>query len=154
MEKFKVILVVLNKNFLRNALAILNYNRTIPVAVLTDDGAEKFVALNDKVRIQVLPIASLNQVLEIGKNFLWLICGRNSDKDAPDKLKKFLAANEVPEENIINFELTEQINPVWLANLRHVEENSADCFATGDSFTDRLGDFLSGLAAYLPFRDE
>ncbi|MBQ9412313.1 MAG: hypothetical protein IJU29_04335 [Oscillospiraceae bacterium] len=25
---------------------------------------------------------------------------------------------------------------------------------TGDSFTDRLGDFLSGLAAYLPFRDE
>ena len=141
MEKFKVILVVLNKNFLRNALAILNYNRTIPVAVLTDDGAEKFVALNDKVRIQVLPIASLNQVLEIGKNFLWLICGRNSDKDAPDKLKKFLAANEVPEENIINFELTEQINPVWLANLRHVEENSADCFATGDSFTECGLDF-------------
>ncbi len=141
MEKFKVILVVLNKNFLRNALTILNYNRTMPVAILTDDGAEKFVALNDKIRIQVLPIASLNQVLEIGKNFLWLICGRNSDKDAPDKLKKFLAANEVPEENIINFELTEQINPVWLANLRHVEENSADCFATGDSFTECGLDF-------------
>ncbi|MBR0062209.1 MAG: hypothetical protein IJP68_12110, partial [Selenomonadaceae bacterium] len=134
MEKLKVILVVLNKNFLRSALAILNYSKATPVVILMD-GDEKFIKLGEKVRIQVVPFASLNKVIVLGKNFLWLICGKTSDIDAPAKLKKFLAANDVPENNILNFEVMEQINPLWLANLRYVEENPIESFATGDDFT-------------------
>lgn len=140
MERLKVILVVLNKNFLRSALAILNYNKAMPFVVLMD-GDDKFISLNDKIKIQVIPFASADKVIELGKNFLWLICGKGSDIDAPAKLKKFLAANDVPENNIVNFEVLEQINPLWLANLRYVEENSIDSFATGDSFVECGLDF-------------
>ena len=140
MERLKVILVVLNKNFLKNALTILNYNRAIPFAILMD-GDEKFIALNDKIRIQVVPFASLRRVIELDRNFLWLICGKGLDVDAPVKMKNFLAANDVPEDNIVNFEVIEPINPLWLANLRYVEENSIDSFATGDGLTEFGLDF-------------
>lgn len=133
MERVKVILVVLDKNFLRNALTILNYNRARPFAILMD-GGEKFVTLNSKIKIQVLPFASLDKLIALGKNCLWLLCGKSSD-DTPAKLKNFLAANDVPENNIINFGFVETLNPLWLANLRYVEENSVDSFATGDDFT-------------------
>ncbi len=140
MEKLKVILVVLNKNFLRSALAILNYRKATPVVILMDSD-DKFIKLGEKARIQVVPFASLSQVIVLGKNFLWLICGKGSDIDAPAKLKKFLAANAVPEENILNFEVMEQINPLWLANLRYAEENPIASFATGDDFTTYGLDF-------------
>ena len=134
MERTRVILVVLNKNFLRNALATLNYNRAIPFVILMDS-EEKSIALNDKIRIPIVPLATLNQILPVGKNSFWLLCGKGSGKDAPAELKKFLAANGVPEDKIVNFELAEQINPYWVANLRYVEENVIDAFATGDDFT-------------------
>ena len=137
MERFRVILIVLNKNFLRNALTTLNYNKAMPVAVLTEDGDGKFITITDKIKVQVLAFSSLRQVLELGRNFLWLICGRGASNDAPEKMKKFLTANQVPENNIVNFEVIEQINPFWLANLRYMEENAVNCFATGNSFTER-----------------
>ncbi len=140
MEKARVIFAVLDKKFLRNALTILNYNRAMPFVILMD-GEEKFISLNEKIKIQVMPFAALNQVIELGKNFLWLICGRNSNEDSPAVLKKFLAENGVPEKNIVNFEVVERINPVWLANLRYVEENSVESFATGESFAECGLDF-------------
>ena len=140
MDRAKVILVVLNKKFLRNALTILNYKRVVPFVVLMD-GKENFITINKKIKLQVVPFASLNQIVDLGRNFLWLICGRGNDKNSPAKLKKFLAANDVPENNIVNFEFMEQINPAWLANLRYVEENPVDCFATGNSLTEYGLDF-------------
>ena len=131
MEITKAILVVLDKKFLRNALTILNYRKAFPYVILMD-GDEKFIALNDKVRISVMPFASLNQILFLGESSLWLICGKGSGKNAPAELKNFLMANGVPENNIVNFEVTEQINPYWLANVRYVEENAIDSFATGN----------------------
>lgn len=140
MEKLKVILVVLNKNFLRSALAVLNYSKASPVLVLMDSD-EKFIKLGENARIQVVPFALLNKVIVLGKNFLWVICGRTSDADAPAKLKKLLTANDVPERNIVKFEVMEQINPLWLANLRYAEENPIENFATGDDFTTYGLDF-------------
>ena len=131
MEITKAILVVLDKKFLRNALTILNYRKAFPYVILMD-GDEKFIALNDKVRISVMPFASLNQILFLKDSSLWLICGNGSGKNAPAELKNFLMANGVPENNIVNFEVTEQINPQWLANVRYVEENAIDSFATGN----------------------
>ncbi len=132
MERLKVILVVLDKNSLRSALTILNYSKARPFAILMD-GGEKFVTLNNKIKIQVIPFALLNQLIKLGKNYLWLICGKGSGDAA--KMKNFLTANDVPENNIINFGIVETLNPLWLANLRYVEENAVDSFATGDDFT-------------------
>lgn len=42
----------------------------------------------------------------------------------------------VPEDNIVNFEIPVHISTEWLANLRYVEENGADFFATGISYTE------------------
>ena len=134
MEKLKIILVVLSKNFLRNALAILNYNKVKPTFIFMDDNS-KSITLNEKIKIPVIPFAMLNQIAKRDKNSLWLICGKGSDDDAPAKLKNFLVANDVPEDNIINFKLIEQVNQTWLANVRYVEENPVDCFATGEDFT-------------------
>lgn len=147
MEKVKVVLVVLNKKFLGNALNVLNYNRAVPFVVLTEDGDEKFLVINEKLKVQRLPFSFLNQVVELGKDFLWLICGRNNDSCAADGMKTFLAKSGVPEKNIINFALTEKIAPAWLGNLRMVEEGGADSFATGDELTVHGLDFknISGI---------
>ena len=134
MEKYRVVLVVLSQNSLKRALTILNYDRANPVAILMDD-SNKSVTVNGKIKIPVVPFSLLNQIIKQAKNSLWLICGKGSNDDALAKLKNFLVANNVSENNIINFELTEQINQSWLANLRYVEENPIDCFATGNAFT-------------------
>lgn len=134
MEKIRLVLVVLDKNSLKHALTILNFDKAKPVVILMD-GNDKSVTVNGKIKIQVVSFALLNQVVRRDKNALWLLCGKSFDKDAPAKLKNFLAANDVPEDNIINFEIVAPINPTWLANVRYAEENPIDCFATGDSFT-------------------
>ena len=142
MEKNRVVLVLPNKNFLKTALEILNFERAAPVAALTDDGDEKFITVNGKIKIQMLPFSFVRQVVEIGQNFLWLICGPVAKLD---QMKNFLAINGVPEKNIVNFTLAEKINPAWLGNLRLVE--GVDSFATGDEFTVRGLDFrqISGV---------
>ena len=101
MEKKRVIFVVLNEKFLRNALTILNFSKARPFIILMDSNS-KSVTVNEKIKIQIIPLALLNQVIKLDRNYLWLICGRGSSKDAPAKLKSFLAANGVPEDNIIN----------------------------------------------------
>ena len=140
MERFRVVLVVLDKNSLNYALTILNFDKAKPTVILMD-GNNKSVTVNGKIKIQVLSFASLNQVIRRDKNSLWLLCGKSSDKDAPAKLKNFLVANDVPENNIVNFEIVAPINSTWIANVRYAEEHVINCFATGGSFTECGLDF-------------
>ena len=141
MEKIKVVLVVLNKKILSDAPAILNYGKVTPFLALTADGDGKFITLDKNIKVQVLPFSLIDQAVEYGKNFLWLICGQSDIPDAPDKIKNFLTANGVPEKNIVNFNLLTALNRFWLANLRAAESGQLQAFATGDDFTERGLDF-------------
>lgn len=141
MDKGGVVLIALNKNTLNNALSILNYNNAVPFAVLTEDSNEKFITVNKTARVQVLSFSFLNQIIEFGKNFRWLICGQTNDADAVGKMKTFLAESGVPENKIVNFSFADRINPAWLGNLRLAESGNVNCFATGDSFIERGLDF-------------
>ncbi|MBR1647946.1 MAG: CDP-glycerol glycerophosphotransferase family protein [Selenomonadaceae bacterium] len=141
MEKLKVVLVVLNKKNLTDALSILNYGKVTPFLVLTADGDGKFIALDKNAGVQVLPFALIDQAVEYGKNFLWLICGQSDIADAPDKIKNFLTANGVPEKNIVNFNLPTTLNNFWFANLRAAQTGQLQAFATGDDLTARGLDF-------------
>lgn len=51
-------------------------------------------------------------------------------------MKKFLLASDVPEDNIVNFEILAHISTKWLGNLRYIEKFGADFFATGISYTE------------------
>ena len=130
MEKIKVVLVVLNKKNLNDALSILNYGKVTPFLVLTEDGDGKFIAIDKNTKVQVAPFALIDQAVEYGKNFLWLICGQSDIPDAPAKMKNFLTANGVPEKNIVNFNLLTSLNRFWFANLRAAEKSQLQAFAT------------------------
>ncbi|MBQ7454625.1 MAG: hypothetical protein IJS69_06220, partial [Selenomonadaceae bacterium] len=137
MEKIRVVLVVLDKKFLGNALKVLNYNNALPFVILMEDGDEKFITIGGKLNVQMLPFAFLSRIVEVGKKLPWVICGRTKNFDDVGKMKKFLSENGVPEKNIINFSFIESVNQAWLGNLRVVEEGGANCFATGDELTAR-----------------
>ena len=137
MKKIKVVFVLLDKKSLANALAILNPDKISPYCAFSDDADEKFYSVGDKIKIPMLPFSSLSQVVEVGQNFLWLICGKTDDVDDVARMKNFLAENGVPEDNIINFSFIAKINPAWLGNLRLIENGGAEIFATGDDFTER-----------------
>ncbi|MBR3747841.1 MAG: hypothetical protein IKN27_12860 [Selenomonadaceae bacterium] len=141
MDKIKVVLVVLNKKILTDALSILNYGKVTPVLVLIAEGNGKFITLDKNTTVQALPFSLIDQVVEYSKNFVWLICGQSDIPDAPDKIKNFLTANGVPEKNIVNFKLLTSLNRFWFANLRAAESAQLQAFATGDDFTERGLDF-------------
>lgn len=158
MDSISTVLVILNKKFLTNALGLLNYNNVRPFVVLMEDGDERILSVSDKIKVQVMPFSFLNQVIEIGKNFFWLICGQTNDLADSDRMKNFLTENGVPENKIVNFGFADKINPLWLGNLRFVEEGGANCFATGDEFAERAFDFknfpgLKGVNLAAPNQD-
>ena len=141
MEKTKVVLVMLNKKNLMDALTILNYGKVTPFLVLTADGDGGMLTLDKNTKVQVVPFAFIDKAVEFAKNFLWLICGQTDALDAPDKMKNFLMANGVPEKNIFNFRFLTSLNRFWFANLRAAENGQVQAFATGDEFTERGLDF-------------
>ena len=61
MEKFNVVLVVLNANNLSTALESLNFERANLVAVVIENGSGNFFTLNDK-KIPLVSFANIGQL--------------------------------------------------------------------------------------------
>ena len=141
MEKSRVVIVALNAKNLPNALSFLNFNNAVPFVIFAEDSNENLIKIAQTFKVQTLPFSHLSQMIELGKNFFWLICGQTSDVDAVGKMKNFLSTNGVPEKKIVNFSFADRINPLWQGNLRAVESGGVNCFATGDDFTERGLDF-------------
>ena len=136
MKKARVILVVLDRKIFGNALKSLNYDKVSPYAVIMEGGNGKFLKFGDKFKAQMLPFEYINQTLEVGRNFLWILCGGN-DSDAANRMKDFLMLNDVPEMNIVNLGWIESFSATWIKNLRLIEAGEANSFATGDGLTER-----------------
>ena len=133
MEKFNVVLVALNEKALVSALQNLDFAKVNIIAIVIENGNGRILTLGDK-RIPLISFAFIQNVLNLGNNFLWLIVGQISGVNDIYKTKKFLMESGVPENNIVNFEL--MITSEWIANLRYVEKYGADFFATGISYTE------------------
>lgn len=136
MEKIDVVLVVLNREALENTIKKLDLTKVNPIAIITDSERKKIFLLGNK-KIPVSSFRKIQRRMVDYKNFTWLISGYLNDSDDLRKLKKFLAANDVPENNIVDFEafletLADISQKTWLANVRHVEKYGADFFATGN----------------------
>ena len=97
MKKIKVVLVVLNKKYLNNAAQVLSYNNVFPFVALVEDGDGKWLTVNETLKIPLSSFAALDSIIEVGTNYLWLICGRTDNSDDFGKMKNFLAENGVPE---------------------------------------------------------
>ena len=139
MEKLDIVLVVLNRKFLEHAIQNLNFDK-VNLATIIMDGDEKAFKVGN-VQIPVSSFANVPKLIRNYKKFTWLIVGYEYGISDVANVKKLLLTLNLPESKIINFELTEQINPVWLANLRYIEEHGADFFATGDDFVQSGLDF-------------
>jgi len=134
-EKINVVLVALNNKKLAQAVRTLNLNKTNLVAVVVENINSRFLIVNEK-KVPIVPFPAIQKLLDAGKNFLWLISGFVNNIGDIWTTKKFLMNNGVPENNIINFEILPHISSTWLGNLRYIEENGADFFATGISYTE------------------
>ena len=131
MEKVNVVLVSLNRESLDTVVKKLNLDNANPVAIITDTDKEEIFPLGEE-QVSMFPLAKIQQRAKKHKQAVWLIGDYLNNVDNLRKTKKFLMVHGVPEENIVNFE--NAVSPVWLANLRHVEEHGADFFATGNEY--------------------
>lgn len=125
-------LVVLNEKAFKQTLPWLNFDNVNLVAAVTENGSGKVVNLNGK-QLPLVSFAFIHQIAVANKNLLWLICGFRNNSEDLQQTKDFLMLSGVSERQIVNFELSAQINPVWIANLHHIEQNGADVFATGSN---------------------
>ena len=133
MEKINAVLVLLNRTALDETLKNLNLgNVNLAVIVSDSDTAEKTFTVGEK-QIPRTSFANAHTLVKKYKDFVWLIGGGTGN--VLFKAKKFLTTLGIPEKNIVNFEVAAQVSPTWLANLRHIEENGADFFATGNEYT-------------------
>ena len=133
MEKVNVVMIVLNAEFLKRAIQNLDFGKVELMTIITDSN-EKTFPVGDK-QIPINPFANVMKIAEMYKeSFIWLIVGYKKDFGDIRKMKRFLMSLDVPEENIINFEMLEKTSLTWLANLRHIEKYGADFFATGNEY--------------------
>ena len=130
MNKVNVVLVVLNKNYLRQAVGTLNFDKANLVAIIIDGIKEPILSLGSK-EIPLVPFSMIQKLLDAGKNFFWLINGVVNNTGDIWQMKKFLMNNGIPDENIVNFEILLFMPVNWFANLKYIEKHGADFFATG-----------------------
>ena len=135
MQKIDVVLVLLNANNFKTALKTLNLIDANLIAVVVEGGDGRSFEVRGK-NIPLMSFASMQNLLNRGADFVWLINGFVNDVSDIWRMKKFLMNSGVPEDNIVNFELMNHISPRWLANLKYIEANGADFFATGISYTE------------------
>lgn len=135
MDKIHVVLVLLDSKNLEVALKSLNINNAKVVAIVmeTQEEVEKMVTY-EEIEISVVPLFSITTLLAEAQSYVWLISGFVNDKGDIEKAKNFLMASGVPEDNIVNFEIASNITPTWIANLRYIEKNPVDFFATGAGY--------------------
>ena len=134
MNKINTVMIVLNREYLERAIRNLNFDKVnLATIVMDKEVSEKTFSVDEKQ----FPVRSFDKMPSLLKNcadFTWLIVGYEKDLGEVLKMKKFLMSLDVPENNIVNFELSEQISSTWLANLRYIEEHGADFFATGNEY--------------------
>ena len=133
MKKIDILLVVLNREYLESAIRNLDFDK-VNLATIVMDCDEKTFPVDGK-QIPMNSFSNAPKLVKNYKEFTWLIVGYEKDLSEVLNMKKILMTLEVSEDKIINFEMTEQINPTWLANLRYVEEHGADFFMTGNEYT-------------------
>ena len=133
MAKQDVVLVILKKESLADAVKNLNSDKVNLQAIITDSDDEKFFPFGaDKVPLY--SILNLKRLIKKHKGAYFLISSYENNIGDVSRMQRFLTANGVAKERVVNFELSTQISRTWLANLRNVEKYGADFFATGDEF--------------------
>ena len=135
MEKLSVVLVVLNEKFFERAINSLNFDNINLVSIVIDNGNGKVLNRGEE-KIPLVSFSDMQNLLDAGSNFIWLISGYQNSVNDIWKTKKFLMNCGVPEDNIVNFDILSHISVEWFANLRYVEKYGADFFATGISYTE------------------
>ena len=133
MEKIDVVMIVLNREYLEHAIRNLDFGKVNLATIIMDGDAENFTVGSEQ--IPITSFANAPVLVKIYEGFIWLIVGYEKNLSEVLKMKNFLVTLGVSESKIVNFEISEQINPAWLANLRYAEENGADFFATGNEYT-------------------
>ncbi len=131
-KKIEVLLVVLNRDPLESVVKNLNFDNVNLVAIVTDGYGKKFFTAGDN-KIPVTKFATIHSTMRKYKKIFWLIHGGANTANLL-KMKNFLMSGGVPEDNIVNIEVTAQTSATWLANLRHIEEHGADFFVTGNEY--------------------
>lgn len=133
MEKIDIVLVVLNREALENAIKNLDLAKVNPIAIVADNEKNKSFSFGEK-NIPMFPFIKIQKRIEEYKNFTWLIDSCLNDNDDFRKLKKFLKANGISSDKIFSVEDFYQPSPTWSANVRYVEKFGADFFATGNEY--------------------
>ena len=135
MGKLSVILVVLDKHMLEEALAALNFNNAQLEAVIIDGGnGQSFVIGN--IRFTAYSISDIDKFLKRPDEFIWLLNCSSAKVGNIWRVAKFLLACDVPRDNIVNFIIGAHISQPWIGNLRYVESHPVDYIATGISYTE------------------
>ena len=135
MGKISVILVVLDKKFLDEALGCLNFNAAQLEAVIVEGGIDQTIQLNE-LSFMLCPFTSLEKFLQNGSDYIWLL---NCDGSAPGRIwrfAKFLHAYGVSQDNIVNFIIAPHISSTWLGNIKYIESHQVEYIATGISYTE------------------
>ena len=149
MDKINVVLVVLNKELLNSSIKNLNFNNVNLIALVMDDKSNEeeeddekiFMVGDDKVfqlgerQILFKTFQAIKKFIKDHSDAYFLIIAYENGIGNVSRIKEFLIFNGLSEERIINFEVAAHISKTWLANLKHVEENGADFFVTGDEYT-------------------
>ena len=131
-EKIRAVLVAFSRDNLEDAIKNLNLDRVNLTLIVADGYRENFFELGDD-KIPVATFETIFSTVSKYKKFVWLLCdGVNSNNLL--KLKKILTTGDVPEKNIVNFNVAPKLSETWLANLRHIEEHGADFFVTGNEY--------------------
>ena len=135
MQKINVVLVLLNAKEIKTALRTLNFAAANLVAIVVENGDGNFFNIGNK-KIPFVSFASMKPLLNRGADFVWLLSGVARSVADFWRIKKFLMASGVPDDNIVNFYVQSHISTEWLGNLKYVEKFGADFFATGISYTE------------------
>ena len=137
MEKIPVVLVVLNKDAINDALSSLNFNNINLIAILTSDFGDKHAELKfGQVKIPMYPFSYLKNFTNMKDKITWLISGFVRNVADFWKTAKLLIKSGVPKDNIVNFHVMGHITKEWIGNIRYIEKNNVDYFATGISYTE------------------
>ena len=137
MEKIDVVLVMLKSDSLEGTAKNLNFDKINLVAIIMTSKAKSFTVVDDEniaeEQIPIVPFTKTPDYVKKYKNSTWLISGAKNLNEIT-KMKNFLMASGIAEKNIVNFEISSQISPTWLANLRYAEKYNVDFFATGNEY--------------------
>lgn len=135
MGKISVILVVIDTQRLEEALAALNFNVAQLETVIIDGGAGQSFSLGE-IEFTAHSFSDIDRFLKRPDEFIWLLNCSSAKVADIWRVSKFLIANDVPRDNIVNFIIGDHINQRWLGNLKYIENHPVDFFATGISYTE------------------